>query len=115
MQQNTKLIIAALGLGGLVFFLYKKGIFSGNTVESVKDDTNMNEEEYINYVIELAKKYGRQVLPSGTQMLTTEKKYINEKDKAILLDLKNSVKNGKITSAQREIIRRLNIEKITLD
>ena len=27
MEQNTKLIIAAVGLGGLGFFLYKKGLF----------------------------------------------------------------------------------------
>ena len=27
MEQNTKLIIAAVGLGGLGFFLYKKGYF----------------------------------------------------------------------------------------
>ena len=28
MEKNTKLIIAAVGLGGLGFFLYKKGLFS---------------------------------------------------------------------------------------
>ena len=27
MEQNTKIIIAAIGLGGLGFFLYKKGLF----------------------------------------------------------------------------------------
>ena len=31
MEKNTKLIIAAVGLGGLGFFLYKKGLFSKKT------------------------------------------------------------------------------------
>ena len=32
MEQNTKLIIAAVGLGGLGFFLYKKGLFGAKAV-----------------------------------------------------------------------------------
>ena len=28
MEQNTKLIVAAIGLGGLGYFLYKKGFFA---------------------------------------------------------------------------------------
>jgi hypothetical protein len=31
MEQNTKIIIAAVGLGGLGFFLYKKGLFGKKT------------------------------------------------------------------------------------
>jgi hypothetical protein len=34
MEQNTKLIVAAVGLGGLGFFLYKKGLFGKKTVET---------------------------------------------------------------------------------
>jgi hypothetical protein len=30
MEQNTKIIIAAVGLGGLGYFLYKKGLFGKN-------------------------------------------------------------------------------------
>ncbi len=33
MEKSTKLIIAAVGLGGLGFFLYKKGLFSGKTTK----------------------------------------------------------------------------------
>ena len=35
MEQNTKLIIAAIGLGGLGYFLYKKGLFDNKTVTEV--------------------------------------------------------------------------------
>lgn len=42
MEQNTKLVIAAIGLGGLGYFLYKKGLFGSKSVtqvvEEVKDD-----------------------------------------------------------------------------
>jgi hypothetical protein len=38
MEQNTKLIIAAVGLGGLGFFLYKKGLFGKKTVEEVAQE-----------------------------------------------------------------------------
>ena len=31
MEKNTKLIISAIGLGGLGYFLYKKGFFSKKT------------------------------------------------------------------------------------
>jgi hypothetical protein len=33
MEKSTKLIIAAVGLGGLGFFLYKKGLFGGKTTK----------------------------------------------------------------------------------
>jgi hypothetical protein len=32
MEQNTKIIIAAVGLGGLGYFLYKKGLFGKSAV-----------------------------------------------------------------------------------
>jgi hypothetical protein len=35
MEKSTKLIIAAVGLGGLGFFLYKKGLFGGKTTKVV--------------------------------------------------------------------------------
>ena len=38
MEQNTKLIIAAVGLGGLGFFLYKKGLFGKKTVAEVAQE-----------------------------------------------------------------------------
>lgn len=34
MEQNTKIIIAAVGLGGLGFFLYKKGFFSKKVTQT---------------------------------------------------------------------------------
>jgi hypothetical protein len=34
MEKSTKLIIAAIGLGGLGFFLYKKGLFSNVSSET---------------------------------------------------------------------------------
>jgi hypothetical protein len=38
MEQNTKLIIAAIGLGGLGYFLYKKGLFGKKTVAEVAQE-----------------------------------------------------------------------------
>lgn len=35
MEKNTKLIIAAVGLGGLGYFLYKKGLFTKKTTTEV--------------------------------------------------------------------------------
>jgi hypothetical protein len=35
MEKSTKLIIAAIGLGGLGYFLYKKGLFSKKTTTEV--------------------------------------------------------------------------------
>lgn len=35
MEQNTKLVIAAIGLGGLGYFLYKKGLFGNKSVSQV--------------------------------------------------------------------------------
>lgn len=36
MEQNTKLVVAAIGLGGLGYFLYKKGFF-GKSAEVVSE------------------------------------------------------------------------------
>jgi hypothetical protein len=123
MEKNRKLIIALssiLLIGGLGLFLYKKGIFSKNSVDSKAVDTkveNMSEEEYINYVMDLARKYGKHYgnMPSGSQVMRNEKKYVNEKDKAILNDLINNARNNDMNSAQKEIVRRLEVEKIALD
>jgi hypothetical protein len=38
MEKSTKLIIAAVGLGGLGFFLYKKGLFAKKTISEVAKD-----------------------------------------------------------------------------
>jgi hypothetical protein len=38
MEKSTKLIIAAIGLGGLGFFLYKKGLFGKKTIAEVAKD-----------------------------------------------------------------------------
>jgi len=38
MEKTTKLIIAAVGLGGLGYFLYKKGLFSKTTTTEVAKD-----------------------------------------------------------------------------
>ena len=38
MEQNTKLIIAAVGLGGLGYFLYKKGLFAQKTIAEVAQE-----------------------------------------------------------------------------
>jgi hypothetical protein len=38
MEKSTKLIIAAIGLGGLGFFLYKKGLFAKTTIAEVAKD-----------------------------------------------------------------------------
>jgi hypothetical protein len=35
MEQNTKIIIAAVGLGGLGYFLYKKGLFGNKAVQTM--------------------------------------------------------------------------------
>lgn len=38
MEKSTKLIIAAIGLGGLGYFLYKRGLFSKTTTTEVAKD-----------------------------------------------------------------------------
>jgi hypothetical protein len=35
MEKNTKIIIAAVGLGGLGYFLYKKGLFGNKAVQTM--------------------------------------------------------------------------------
>jgi hypothetical protein len=37
MEKSTKLIVAAIGLGGLGYFLYKRGLFGKTTTEVAKD------------------------------------------------------------------------------
>ena len=39
MEQNTKLIIAAIGVGGLGYYLYKKGLFSKTTTTTAVETT----------------------------------------------------------------------------
>jgi hypothetical protein len=36
MEQNTKIIIAAIGLGGLGYYLYKKGFFGNASIAQVQ-------------------------------------------------------------------------------
>jgi hypothetical protein len=43
MEQDTKLIIAAVGLAGLGFFLYKKGLFSKTTTTEVAKDVKVDD------------------------------------------------------------------------
>lgn len=38
MEQNTKLVIAAVGLGGLGYFLYKRGLFAQKTIAEVAQE-----------------------------------------------------------------------------
>lgn len=49
MGKSTKLIVAAIGLVGLGYFLYKKGLFSkaesGLTIDSINKDINDNLDE----------------------------------------------------------------------
>ena len=54
MEKSTKLIIAAVGLGGLGYFLYKKGLFSKTTTtttEVAKDVKKVDDvvKSYRNY------------------------------------------------------------------
>jgi len=41
MSKSTTLIVAAIGLGGLGYFLYKKGLFSNKSATSVVTDTKV--------------------------------------------------------------------------
>ena len=62
MEKTTKLIIAAVGLGGLGYFLYKKGLFAKTTTTEVAkdvkkvDDVVKKVEDIVKEVIDTGKK-----------------------------------------------------------
>ena len=62
MEKSTKLIIAAVGLGGLGYFLYKKGLFSKTTTTEVAkdvkkvDDVVKKVDDVVKQVIDTGKK-----------------------------------------------------------
>jgi hypothetical protein len=62
MEKSTKLIIAAIGLGGLGYFLYKKGLFAKTTTTEVTkdvkkvDDVVKKVEDIVKEVIDTGKK-----------------------------------------------------------
>jgi len=62
MEKSTKLIIAAVGLGGLGYFLYKRGLFSKTTTTEVAkdvkkvDDVVKKVEDVVKQVIDTGKK-----------------------------------------------------------
>lgn len=55
MEKSTKLIIAAVGLGGLGYFLYKRGLFSKTTTNEVAKDAK-KVEDVVKQVIDTGKK-----------------------------------------------------------
>jgi hypothetical protein len=62
MEKSTKLIIAAIGLGGLGYFLYKKGLFAKTTTTEVAkdvkkvDDVVKKVEDIVKEVVDTGKK-----------------------------------------------------------
>ena len=62
MEKSTKLIIAAVGLGGLGYFLYKKGLFSKTTTTEITkdvkkvDDVVKKVEDVVKEVVDTGKK-----------------------------------------------------------
>ena len=62
MEKSTKLIIAAVGLGGLGYFLYKRGLFSKTTTTEVAkdvkkvDDVVKKVDDVVKQVIDTGKK-----------------------------------------------------------
>jgi hypothetical protein len=62
MEKSTKLIIAAVGLGGLGYFLYKRGLFSKTTTTEVAkdvkkvDDVVKKVEDVVKQVVDTGKK-----------------------------------------------------------
>jgi hypothetical protein len=59
MNKSTKLIIAALGLGGLGYFLYKKGLFSKTTTIEVAKDVKVDDnivKDIVKEVVDTGKK-----------------------------------------------------------
>ena len=62
MEKSTKLIIAAIGLGGLGYFLYKRGLFSKTTTTEVTkdvkkvDDVVKKVEDAVKTIVDTGKK-----------------------------------------------------------
>jgi len=58
MEKSTKLIIAAIGLGGLGYFLYKKGLFKTTTNEVAKDVKKVDDvvKDVVKEVVDTGKK-----------------------------------------------------------
>ena len=58
MEKSTKLIIAAIGLGGLGYFLYKKGLFKTTTNEVAKDVKKVDDvvKDIVKEVVDTGKK-----------------------------------------------------------
>jgi hypothetical protein len=62
MEKSTKLIVAAVALGGLGYFLYKKGLFSKTTTSEVAkdvkkvDDVVKKVEDIVKEVVDTGKK-----------------------------------------------------------
>jgi hypothetical protein len=55
MKKSTKLIIAAVGLGGLGYFLYKRGLFSKTTTTEVAKEVK-KVEDVVKQVVDTGKK-----------------------------------------------------------
>jgi hypothetical protein len=69
MEKNTKLIIAAVGLGGLGYFLYKKGFFSKKSAPApmvILPTTDGNMNQYPIAKIVTSSQEGRQ--PTGKKV-----------------------------------------------
>jgi len=59
MEKSTKLIIAAIGLGGLGYFLYKKGLFSKTTTTEIAKDVKIDDDivkDIVKEVVDTGKK-----------------------------------------------------------
>jgi hypothetical protein len=59
MEKSTKLIIAAIGLGGLGYFLYKKGLFAKTTTTEVAKDVKKVDDvvkDVVKEVVDTGKK-----------------------------------------------------------
>ena len=59
MEKSTKLIIAAVGLGGLGYFLYKRGLFAKTTTNEVAKDVKKVDDvvkDIVKEVIDTGKK-----------------------------------------------------------
>lgn len=91
MEKSTKLIIATTVLAAVGFALYKLGLFSNKKKE---DDVD---EDYIEYVINLAKNKDNTTLDSKSKAIleTLEKKYNGNK--------------GSWTPTEKELFRRIEI------
>jgi hypothetical protein len=59
MEKSTKLIIAAVGLGGLGYFLYKRGLFAKTTTTEVAKDVKVDDnivKDIVKEVVDTGKK-----------------------------------------------------------